>query len=78
MPVDNLSPDLFFIIGKMAPGTISEPMLFTTSTGKQAARRVYLKSKIPAHQTDLRQDYEEIHQMALSANKQQVLDAWVE
>ena len=78
MPVDQLSPDLFFIIDKMTPGTISEPITFTTSTGKQAARIVYLKNKIASHQANLGQDHEKIQQMALTAKKQKALDEWIE
>jgi peptidyl-prolyl cis-trans isomerase SurA len=77
MLVDKLPPDLFFILDKMSPGSISEPITFTTSQGKQAARIIYLKEKIPSHKANLEQDYERISKLALNAKKQEALDEWI-
>lgn len=73
----NLPPDLFFILDKMVPGSISEPMIFNISPDKQAVRIIYLKEMIPSHQASLDQDYERIYNMALNAKKQKALYEWI-
>jgi len=76
IPIDDLPSEVFFIVDKLAPGAISEPIVFTTAIGKQAVRIVYLKEKIPPHQANLQQDYEKIYQMALNAKKATALNEW--
>jgi peptidyl-prolyl cis-trans isomerase SurA len=78
MPIDQLPEELSRFLDKMKPGTISEPYLFTIDTGEQAARIVYLKTKVPAHRAALEQDYERIYQLALTTKKQKALEEWLE
>eukprot|EP01132_Coremiostelium_polycephalum_P000742 gene742-920_t len=77
MAVEKLSSDLFFILDKMVPGDISEPLLGAID-GKQAARIVYLKRKTPTHYANLEQDYERLHELALNDKKQKKLGEWLE
>jgi peptidyl-prolyl cis-trans isomerase SurA len=77
MPVDQLPSDLFFILDKMAPGTVSEPVPFTIA-GKKAARIIYLKERIPSHLANLGKDYERIYKLALGSKKQAILNEWIE
>ena len=75
--VDQLTPDLFFILDKMQPGDISEPIKFTNPLGQIGYRIVYLKEKIPSHQATLEQDYEKIYRLALNDKKQKALNKWI-
>jgi peptidyl-prolyl cis-trans isomerase SurA len=77
MPVDKLPSDLFFILDKMVPGAVSQPIVFTVDD-KQAARIIYLKERIASHQANLEQDYEKIYKSALVHKKQRALNEWVE
>lgn len=78
MPINQLPAELAKLLDPMKPGAISEPNLFITSTGEQAARIIYLKTKVPAHQASLEQDYERIHQLALITKKQKAFEEWLE
>jgi peptidyl-prolyl cis-trans isomerase SurA len=78
MPIDQLPAELGCLVDKMLPNTISEPALFTTDTGEQGARIVYLKEKIPSHRASLEKDYERIYQEASAAKKQKALESWLE
>lgn len=78
MPINQLPEELARLLDKMKPGAISDPHLFTTSTGEQATRIVYLKTKVPAHRANLEQDYERIYQLALTTKKQKALEEWLE
>lgn len=77
MPVDQLPSDLFFILDKMVPGAISEPIIFSIA-GKQAARIIYLKERVPSHQASLDQDYEKVYKLTLAYKKQNTLNEWIE
>jgi peptidyl-prolyl cis-trans isomerase SurA len=78
MPIDQLPQELARLLDKLESGTISEPHLFTTSTGEQAARIIYLKKKIPAHKANLEQDYERVYQLALSTKKHKAVEEWLQ
>jgi peptidyl-prolyl cis-trans isomerase SurA len=74
--IEALSSDIFFMVEKLQPGEISAVSEFNAPTGKQAIRIVYLKERIPAHQANLQQDYDQIYQMALNAKKELALSKW--
>lgn len=76
MAIDDLSPDVFFTIEHLIPGTISEPVEFTTLDSQQAIRILLLKDKVAPHQANLEQDYEKLEQMALNAKKATALQEW--
>lgn len=75
-PIDDLPAEIRSFIDTLSPGDISDPLLFKTKEGKQAARILFLKNKIDPHRINLKQDYEKIYQMALDAKKVTVLNAW--
>ncbi len=75
---ENLDPSLYFLIDKMEVGTISEPMDYRTADGKTALRIVYLKSKTPPHEANLKDDYQKIQNAALEEKKNKALNKWFE
>jgi peptidyl-prolyl cis-trans isomerase SurA len=78
IPLDKLDPTIFFIIDTMTVGQISQPMPYRTEDGKQAQRIIYLKSKTPPHQANLKDDYQKISSAALSDKRNKALDTWFE
>jgi peptidyl-prolyl cis-trans isomerase SurA len=73
---DELDKEQAAILIKMQPGEFSKPMLFTNDPGRKGVRIIYLKSKIPRHQMNLKDDYERIADMALESKKAEVLRNW--
>ena len=78
MSVDALPPDIFFAIEQLAPGDLSEPMVFTTSDGQQAMRVLYLKARTAPHQANLAQDYAKLKQMVIHQKQIETWQAWLE
>ncbi len=78
IPIDDLPPDVFFAIEQLAPGTIAEPAVFTTSDKRQAVRILMLKARVAPHQLNLAQDYEKVQQMVINAKRTNALQAWLE
>jgi peptidyl-prolyl cis-trans isomerase SurA len=77
MAVDQLPPDLFFLLDALKPGEITRPVIFTNPAGVQGVRLVYLKAKVDSHQATLEQDYEHIQKLALEAKKQKAFEDWL-
>lgn len=76
--VENLDPVVFFVIDTMEVGQISKPLPFRTEDGKDAVRILYLKSKMPPHQANLKDDYQKIYNAALVDKKNQKVNSWFE
>jgi peptidyl-prolyl cis-trans isomerase SurA len=74
--MEDMNPDVFMIIDTMKVGTISPPIPFKTEDGQDAVRIVYLKTKVPAHQANLKDDYQRIQNAALDQKKQGAIDKW--
>lgn len=74
--MEDMDPDVFMIIDTMQVGTISPPIPFKTEDGQDAVRIIYLKSKTPAHQANLKDDYQRIQNAALDQKKQGAIDKW--
>ena len=74
---EEVEPNLFFIVEKMSVGQKSAPMLFTNEAGQQAYRIVYLKSRTNPHKANLKDDYPQIQNMAISIKQNQALNRWV-
>ncbi|MEI6122777.1 MAG: peptidylprolyl isomerase [Bacteroidota bacterium] len=74
---EEVEPNLFFIVEKMNVGDKSAPMLFTNDDGQQAYRIVYLKSRTEPHKANLKDDYPQIQNMALTIKQNQAINKWV-
>ncbi|ABG57483.1 peptidyl-prolyl cis-trans isomerase (survival protein) [Cytophaga hutchinsonii ATCC 33406] len=73
---EDLPPAIFFVIDTMKIGEISMPAKFTMEDGTEAVRIVYFKNKIPAHQANLKDDYQKIYSAALEEKKNNAVNEW--
>lgn len=78
IPLDKLDPAIFFTIDTMQVGEITPPLPYRTEDGKQAMRILYLKSRTPPHQANLKDDYQKIAAAALNDKKATALEEWFE
>lgn len=76
IPTDKLDPQIFLTIDTMKVGTHSQPTLFTSPTGNQGYRFVFLKSKIGPHAASLEQDYPKIKEAAFEEKVSRVVSEW--
>lgn len=74
---EQLDPQVSFIVNKMKPGEISNPVPFKTEDGKDAYRLLYLEKRIPPHKANMHQDYPKIEQWALQAKQRKAIDNWI-
>jgi peptidyl-prolyl cis-trans isomerase SurA len=68
---------LVFMLDKMNVGDISEPLPFATRDQKQAYRIFYLKTRIPPHQANLKDDYQRMQSFASAQKQERLLNDWV-
>ncbi|MGV3539354.1 MAG: peptidylprolyl isomerase [Rufibacter sp.] len=78
LPVDKIDPSIFFVIDTLQVGQISKPLPYRTEDGKEAMRILYLKSKTPAHQANMKDDYQKIAAAALSNKRNKAISEWFE
>jgi peptidyl-prolyl cis-trans isomerase SurA len=74
---EEVEPNLYFVIEKMNVGDKSAPMIFTDDNGKQAYRMVLLKSRTEPHKANLKDDYPQIQNMALTVKQNGIINKWV-
>ena len=78
IPVDLMETSLFFIIDTMKVGSISGPVQLYYPDGRTAYRLILLKSKIPPHRANLKDDYPEIMALAEERKKNKALQEWID
>ncbi|GGK59775.1 peptidylprolyl isomerase [Rufibacter glacialis] len=78
IPVDKVDPSIFFVIDTLQVGSISKPLPYRTEDGKEALRILYLKSKTPPHQANMRDDYQKIAAAALADKRNRAIADWFE
>ena len=78
MLIDDLPPDVYFIVEELAPGAISDPMLLSEVNGRDAVRILFLEEKVAPHQANLAQDYAKIQQMLVEQKSTTALTTWFE
>jgi peptidyl-prolyl cis-trans isomerase SurA len=69
--------DLVLMLKKLKLGQFSAPSFFTDQRGKKGVRIVYLKTQLPAHQENIRDDYSKIANRATEEKKGDVMEAWI-
>ncbi|MDD4372521.1 MAG: peptidylprolyl isomerase [Bacteroidales bacterium] len=74
---DNLDQQVSFVIDKLQPGELSDPVPMITEEGKDAYRLLMLKRKTTPHKANLRDDYNRIQAWALQKKKQEAVDNWI-
>lgn len=73
---EDIEPSVFFVIDTMAVGDVSLPVKFVMADGTEAVRVIYFKNKIPAHQANLKDDYQKIYNAALEEKKNNAVNLW--
>ncbi len=74
---DDLDQQVSFVIDKLQPGELSDPVPMITEEGKDAYRLLMLKRKTTPHKANLRDDYNRIQAWALQKKKQEAVDNWI-
>jgi len=77
IPVKELDGPLFFKIDRMKIGEISRADTFISNDGKEAFRILKLKSKIPPHKANLKDDYPKIMEIAKEYKKLDAEQTWL-
>ena len=73
---EDLQPAIFFVIDTMKVGEISMPTKFTMEDGTEAVRSIYYQKKVPAHQANLKDDYQKIYSAALEEKRNNAVNEW--
>jgi peptidyl-prolyl cis-trans isomerase SurA len=76
IPMEKIDPGVFFVIDTVKVGAISRPVRFRTEDNQEAVRIIYYKSKTPAHQANLKDDYQKIYNAALDEQKNTAINKW--
>jgi peptidyl-prolyl cis-trans isomerase SurA len=75
--MDQLEPQVSFVINKLDVGQISTPVPAQTEEGKEAFRLIKLKSRTEPHRANLTDDYSLLTDWALMQKKEQKIIEWV-
>lgn len=75
--MDQLEPQVSFVINKLDVGQISSPVPAQTEEGKDAYRLIKLKARVEPHRANLTDDYSLITESALAQKKEQKIIEWV-
>jgi len=74
--IDQLTPDIYFAIDKLAIGTLSEPLPYSAPDGTRGFRVFYLKSRTAPHKANLTDDYSRIQNAALNLKRVELVQTW--
>ena len=69
--------NLAFVINRLEPGKVSDPLPMVTNDNKDAFRLVMVKKVVPSHKANLADDYALIQGWALNKKNQDVISAWI-
>ena len=75
--VNDLNPDVFFVVDKLEEGEVSRPVLVDTQEGRKAWMIIYLNKRTDAHIANLKQDYIIFKQQAENVKKYNELGEWI-
>lgn len=76
--VSKVDPSLFFVLDKMKPGEISDPVIYQKFDGTQSYRLVKLVSVTEAHRANLEDDYLKIQGAAKAEKEKEAVDKWIQ
>lgn len=74
---NQLEREVFFVIDKMKVGDISKPVPMTNEEGKEAYRLLYLKVRTEPHRANMKDDYSQIQEWALTKKRAETIDKWI-
>ncbi len=75
--LDALPPQEFNVIKDLKVGVISEPFESVDQNGKIVYKIVRINKIIDSHRANLKNDYEQIEQLALSTKQQEEINEWI-
>jgi len=75
--ISDLDKEMFNVLDKLEPGTISAPQAFELPTGEKGWRILLLMKRTEPHVMDLVTDYPLVSEAAATAVKQRRVDAWI-
>ena len=75
--VQEVDPQIFFVIDKQEVGEVSDPVLMTYPDGSQAYRIIKLIERTDPHRANLSEDYQLLQEMARNDLSQKSIDDWV-
>ena len=74
---EQLDPQVAFVVDKLKPGEISNPVPMKTEKQQDAYRILYLKEKTSPHRANLKEDYPKIQEWALQKKQKDFIDKWI-
>jgi peptidyl-prolyl cis-trans isomerase SurA len=74
---DQLDVSMFYVIDKLKPGELSQPVPMKTEEGKQAYRILYLKTRTDPHRANMKDDYDKIQEVALKEKQNKEIEKWI-
>ncbi len=75
--LEELNPEMYVRIRDMKVGEISEPFKTTDENNNEVFRIVKLDNVLPAHTANLKDDYQNLYNAALSEERTKAFDKWV-
>ena len=75
--LSKVDPSLFFVLDKMKPGEVSQPVIYQKMDGTQSYRLVKLVSVTEPHRANLEEDYLKIQGAARAEKEKGVVDDWI-
>ncbi|MCA0425839.1 MAG: peptidylprolyl isomerase [Bacteroidetes bacterium] len=80
VPVDELDKNVYLSVSNLEPGEISEPelMVLPGPDQKKAWRVYYLKSEMPPHVANLKDDYQKFNGLAFNKKQSDAMQKWIE
>ncbi len=75
--LQELNQEMYVIIRNMKVGEISEPFKTTDENNNVVFRIIKLDNELPAHTANLKDDYQDLYNEALAAERTKEFDKWV-
>lgn len=77
LAIEDLDPALALMLDSLQLGSYSQPQVYNMATGGRATRIVYLVNRTAPHRANLKDDYNQIMQVALGEKKNHMLEEWL-
>lgn len=78
LTMDALDKETYSAVRNLKVNEISEPYRTTDEKGNTVYRIAKLNSEMPAHRANLKQDYQELYDMALNEQQSKVYQEWID
>jgi peptidyl-prolyl cis-trans isomerase SurA len=76
--VNDLEPDVFFILDELDPGEVSRPSEYQTPEGTTVWRIIRLDNRIDAHKANLKDDYMLLKNLSEQSEEQRITSEWIQ